>query len=556
MSNLKTFIDCLFGPRLYAFYKLTGHTLSSTTPEVLSRSHTYKSGNLENASDYVIRVSKVITSFGTYISPMVVTYLVYKRNTLGSYASSLDASVLLQFITTAFSILIASIGIRGYARFTNPEYVSFLKSIKDAHTNPSSATKRILNHFDCDFGAFPVDFRWSESVDKRPPAPYKTSFPIQTNEAPLILDGFPLKLPLELILTVIMRTAGRRIIYPGSLSFLQTLMQPAISTGRAKLIEEHNGERYKLESFDGNHIDSMFIDRRGSTPNGNILVIGCEGNGGFYELGTILTPMEAGYSVLGWNHPGFGGSTGIPYPDQDVAAVDTVIKFAQEKLKFAQNQIIIYGWSIGGFTATWAGMRYPNLYGIIVDASFDHILPIARNMFPAFMYPVIEMALKQHFDLNNSRHLEHFKGPILLIRRSQDEVIATDPFNSPPTNRANYLLIDLLKQRFPMLIDDRATTLLREYMGGNARYQDGVLKRYSVSSSQCLRLLFDYFHINQTTYPVNIGPDLDNVVRDQLVLYLASRHLVDYDSVHCAPLPPRYFQRPWNLIDIASTSGL
>ena len=34
-----------------------------------------------------------------------------------------------------------------------------------------------------------------------------------------------------------------------------------------------------------------------------------EGNAGFYEIGIMVTPLEAGYSVLGWNHPGFGGST-------------------------------------------------------------------------------------------------------------------------------------------------------------------------------------------------------------------------------------------------------
>ena len=38
-------------------------------------------------------------------------------------------------------------------------------------------------------------------------------------------------------------------------------------------------------------------------------VICCEGNSGFYEVGCMVTPMEAGYSVLGWNHPGFAGST-------------------------------------------------------------------------------------------------------------------------------------------------------------------------------------------------------------------------------------------------------
>ena len=30
----------------------------------------------------------------------------------------------------------------------------------------------------------------------------------------------------------------------------------------------------------------------------------------------MATPLEAGYSVLGWNHPGFYGSTGVPLPSQ------------------------------------------------------------------------------------------------------------------------------------------------------------------------------------------------------------------------------------------------
>lgn len=43
--------------------------------------------------------------------------------------------------------------------------------------------------------------------------------------------------------------------------------------------------------------------------NGKTLVICCEGNAGFYEIGMAGTPLAEGYSVLGWNHPGFGGSS-------------------------------------------------------------------------------------------------------------------------------------------------------------------------------------------------------------------------------------------------------
>lgn len=540
---------------MYSFYKLLGHTVSSSTPSVLNRSHRYQPNSLESISDNVIRISKIVTSFGLYISPMLFTYLVYKRSVSGTIANSYDQNVILKFFATAISVLIGSFCIRGLGRYNNQDYLTFLKVLKDTRANPSVSNKRILVHFDADFSAYPIDFKCSDARDKRAPATYKKLFITQPGETSLMLDNFPLKWPLEVIISFIMKTVGRRLIYPGSLSFLQTLMKPAIEAGRSKLIEEHGGVRHKLKSYDGNHIDSMFIDRRGSTPNGDYLVIGCEGNGGFYEIGTILTPLEAGYSVLGWNHPGFGGSTGIPYPDQDVAAIDAVVKFAMDKLEFAPSQIVIYGWSIGGFTATWAGMRFPNIHGLVIDASFDHILPLARGTFPGFMYPFIEMAVKQHFDLDNSRHLKQYQGPILIIRRSQDEVIASDPYNSPPTNRANQLLIDLLKQRFPVLINDRAVAVLREYLGGDARYQEGVLKRYSVNNNTCLRLLLDHLNSNQKSYPINIGPDLDNVTRDQLVLFLAFKFMIDYDSVHCAPLPARYFSRPWNLIGLALGNG-
>lgn len=559
MSKFGTLVDCIFGPRLYSFYRLTGHTISSTTPDVLKRSHKYQPSSLESASDYVIRVSKIITYLGAYVSPVLFPYLVYKRNVPGSLFNNLDHSIVIRLFATAVSILLGSFCARGFARYQNPEYLTFLSSLERAHKSPSVSNKRVLVHYDADFSAYPVDFRWSDARDQRPPAPYKRSIPQSSNvvytSEPLILDKIPFRWPLDFVLSIIMKIVGRRLIYPGSLSVLQTVMDPAIKTGRAKLIEEHGSVRHKLEAFDGNYIDTMFVDRRGSTPNGDYLVIGCEGNGGFYELGTIITPIEAGYSVLGWNHPGFGGSTGVPYPDQEVAAVDIVVKFAMDKLNFAPSQILIYGWSIGGFTATWAGMRHPSVHGLVIDASFDHILPLARNIFPGILYPFIQLGIKQHFDLDNSRHLAHYSGPVLLIRRSQDEVISTDPYNSPPHNRANYLLIDLLKQRFPKLMDDRAQRLVREYLGGNERYQKGVLRRYSVNDNECLRLLLDYFHTHRTCYPVEIGSELDIVTRDQLVLYLASKHMIDYDSVHCDPLPPRYLQKPWNLIGIALTNS-
>ncbi|KAI5620493.1 protein ABHD16A isoform X1 [Silurus asotus] len=81
----------------------------------------------------------------------------------------------------------------------------------------------------------------------------------------------------------------------------------------------------------------------------SLQVICCEGNAGFYEVGCMSTPLDGDYSVLGWNHPGFAGSTGVPFPQNEANAMDVVIQFAVHKLGFQLSDIIVYAWSIGGF---------------------------------------------------------------------------------------------------------------------------------------------------------------------------------------------------------------
>lgn len=102
------------------------------------------------------------------------------------------------------------------------------------------------------------------------------------------------------------------MIYPGSLKVIQSFLRPVLVQGRAKLVEEDNAIRYKLKTIDNNDVDTMFVDHRRSSDgnsNGKTLVICSEGNAGFYEIGIMATPLQLKYSVLGWNHPGFGGST-------------------------------------------------------------------------------------------------------------------------------------------------------------------------------------------------------------------------------------------------------
>lgn len=72
----------------------------------------------------------------------------------------------------------------------------------------------------------------------------------------------------------------------------------------------------------------------------------------------------------------------------------------------------------------------------------------------------------------------------------------------------------------------------------------------------CLASLASYVNTaeERATYPVNIGPDLSEDEKIRLVLFLASKHLMDYDSTHCTPLPRHLFKEPYDLFATIGSS--
>ena len=60
---------------------------------------------------------------------------------------------------------------------------------------------------------------------------------------------------------------------------------------------QYDAHRARLLAADGNQLDCMFVDRRGSPDvhaRGNRLVICCEGNAAYYELGLLEVPAKGG----------------------------------------------------------------------------------------------------------------------------------------------------------------------------------------------------------------------------------------------------------------------
>lgn len=45
--------------------------------------------------------------------------------------------------------------------------------------------------------------------------------------------------------------------------------------------------------------------------------------------------------------------------------MDAVVQFAINKLGFAPENIVLFGWSIGGYSSLWASTQYPDIKGVV-----------------------------------------------------------------------------------------------------------------------------------------------------------------------------------------------
>ncbi|KAI3413616.1 hypothetical protein GPALN_011105 [Globodera pallida] len=444
----------------------------------------YNSNLLESSGNKMFSVGAGIYNVCICLSPILVPYI-------ASFSSSHHISLLrivLMFYAVAYTA-------RTIGRFTNAEYGRFIKLLERAHASPENYTVRDrLKHYD-----------------------YQ-----------------PLNWLRQCVAWLAANTFGRRMLFPGATALFHSLLNDQLVRGRRKLMDKASGtggKRNVVMTEDGNRVDTIFINNRGNSVRGDTLIICCEGNAGYYEMGIMSTPAKLGYSVLGWNLPGFAESTGTPHPQIILGSMEAVMQFAVEYLGFQPAQIVLFGWSIGGFPATWAAANYPQIKALVLDASFDDLTPLAIGRMPSALEGLVRFTVRTHLDLPIAQQLQRYRGPVLLIRRWDDEIIVTEPLDDQPTrrasNRINHLLIGLLRSRHPGLLTTKAD-------------EDCVLA-YDPQT----RLLAYPPEDSLGPTPLSAAEMGEEGKRQKLIRQLCTKYFVDFmGATHNATLDEQYFQIP------------
>jgi pimeloyl-ACP methyl ester carboxylesterase len=165
----------------------------------------------------------------------------------------------------------------------------------------------------------------------------------------------------------------------------------------------------KIQSCDGNSISALYLEATQSRK----LLLYSHGNG--EDLGYILPFLQEfqrrGISVLAYDYPGYGTSSGTPSEKAVYAAADAVFEYARQSLQFPSERIVLYGRSLGSGPSCWLAERHP-VAGLILDGAFSSTFRVMTR---------IKLLPWDVFD--NLKRLPEIDCPVLILHGEDDLIV-------------------------------------------------------------------------------------------------------------------------------------
>ncbi|CAG2176380.1 unnamed protein product [Oppiella nova] len=100
------------------------------------------------------------------------------------------------------------------------------------------------------------------------------------------------------------------------------------------------------------------------------------------------------------------------------------------------------------------------------------------------------------------------------------------------------------------MADEKVKKALVEWLLSDPSAQASILSTYDVRDDYCLTELLAFMKKTSAEYPLLIGDDMSTQIKIKLILFLAKKHMKNYDSTHCTNLPTLLFEEPFDLFAI------
>ncbi|PWA77675.1 WD40 domain-containing protein [Artemisia annua] len=173
-----------------------------------------------------------------------------------------------------------------------------------------------------------------------------------------------------------------------------------------------NVDVLKIKTRRGNKIVCVYV----RYPMATRTILYSHGNaadiGQMYELFIDLS-IHLKVNLMGYDYSGYGQSSGKPSEHNTYADIEAVYKCLEESYNTKQEDIILYGQSVGSGPTVNLAARLPRLRAVVLHS------PILSGL--RVMYPVKHT---YWFDIyKNIDKIQFVKCPVLVIHGTSDEVV-------------------------------------------------------------------------------------------------------------------------------------
>ncbi|KAK9188565.1 hypothetical protein WN944_019969 [Citrus x changshan-huyou] len=187
------------------------------------------------------------------------------------------------------------------------------------------------------------------------------------------------------------------------------------ATGKLRISDVHQRDDVdvlKLSTKKGNEIVAMYV----KNPSASLTVLYSHGNAAdLGQMCPIFTELSVhlNVSLMGYDYSGYGHSSGKPSEQDTYADIEAAYKCLEETYGVKEEDIILYGQSVGSGPTLELAIRLPRLRAVILHS------PILSGL--RVMYPV-----KRTFWFDIYKNIDKIplvKCPVLVIHGTEDEVV-------------------------------------------------------------------------------------------------------------------------------------
>ncbi|XP_068334143.1 uncharacterized protein [Pyrus communis] len=168
----------------------------------------------------------------------------------------------------------------------------------------------------------------------------------------------------------------------------------------------------RLSTKKGNEIVAMYV----KNPCASLTLLYSHGNaadlGQMYHIFTELS-LHLGVNLMGYDYSGYGQSSGKPSEQDTYADIEAAYKCLEEKFGVKEEDVILYGQSVGSGPALDLAVRLPNLRAVVLHSPILSGLRVMYHVKKTFWFDIYK----------NIDKIPLVSCPVLVIHGTEDEVV-------------------------------------------------------------------------------------------------------------------------------------